>query len=41
MVTQEFKCLNCEKQIKEDIDLCDDCFEKMPMDNWIVAGSWE
>jgi len=38
---EQIKCLNCEKQIDEDIDICDDCFETMPMDNWNVAGTWK
>ena len=38
---KQFECLNCEKPIDEDIDLCDDCFEVMPMNEWNIPGTWK
>lgn len=30
-----FKCLNCSDQLEEDEDICEKCFETMPMDIWV------
>lgn len=34
-------CCNCDDELSEDeIDLCDDCFQAMPMEEW-VKPKWE
>lgn len=35
----ENECFNCSKQLTEDeIDLCDNCFETMPMNQWLIPN---
>lgn len=35
-------CENCSKNLSEDeINLCDKCFETMPMEEWVSPGDNE
>ena len=35
--TGQEMCLDC-KTVPTDESLCDDCFEKMPMNEWVTVG---
>lgn len=43
MKTMNFNlCFNCSKELSEDeIDLCDECFETMKMEEWVIPGNNE